>query len=85
MVSIKDKRMDKKIKRPPMRKSRMMLEVEEKHGEQLETLLPRLYNEMGLPAMVEELGLNKSTLWYWFLKIGMRIEKVAMTTNNDRV
>ena len=56
-----------------------MLEVEEKHGEQLETLLPRLYNEMGFPAMVEELGLNKSTLWYWFLKIGMRIEKVATT------
>jgi hypothetical protein len=56
-----------------------MLEVEQEHGEQLETLLPRLYNEMGLPAMVEELGLNKSTLWYWFLKIGMRIEKVATT------
>jgi len=85
MVSIKEKRMDGKIKRPPIRKSKKMLEVEEKHGEQLETLLPRLYNEMGLPAMVEELGLNKSTLWYWFLKIGMRIEKVAMTTNNDRV
>jgi hypothetical protein len=79
MVSIKDKRMDKKIKRPPMRKSRMMLEVEEKHGEQIETLLPRLYNEMGFPAMVEELGINRSTLWYWFVKIGMRIEKVATT------
>ena len=74
--------MDGKIKRPPIRKSKKMLEVEEKHGEQLETLLPRLYNEMGLPAMVEELGLNKSTLWYWFLKIGMRIEKVAISSSS---
>jgi regulator of sirC expression with transglutaminase-like and TPR domain len=69
------------IQRQPVRKSKKMLQVEQEHGEQLETLLPRLYNEMGFPAMVEELGLNKSTLWYWFLKIGMRIEKVAISSS----
>ena len=58
-----------------------MLEVEQEHGELLETLLPRLYNEMGFPAMVEELGINRSTLWYWFVKIGMRIEKVAISSS----
>jgi glycerol dehydrogenase-like iron-containing ADH family enzyme len=69
------------IQRQPVRKSRMMLEVEEKHGEQIETLLPRLYNEMGFPAMVEELGINRSTLWYWFVKVGMRIKKVAISSS----
>ena len=67
------------IKRQPTRKSKKMLEVEQEHGEQLETLLPRRYNEMGFPAMVEELGLNRSTLWYWFLKMGVRIKRVAIT------
>ena len=67
------------IKRQPTRKSKKMLEVEQEHGEQLETLLPRLYNEMGFPAMVEDLGLNRSTLWYWFLKMGVRIKRVAIT------
>ena len=67
------------IKRQPTRKSKKMLEVEQEPGEQLETLLPRLYNEMGFPAMVEELGLNRSTLWYWFLKMGVRIKRVAIT------
>ena len=67
------------IKRQPTRKSKKMLEVEQEHGEQLETLLPRLYNEMGFPAMVEELDINRSTLWYWFLKMGVRIKRVAIT------
>ena len=67
------------IKRQPTSKSKKMLEVEQEHGEQLETLLPRLYNEMGFPAMVEELDINRSTLWYWFLKMGVRIKRVAIT------
>ena len=67
------------IKRQPTRKSKKMLEVEQEHGEQLEPLLPRLYNEMGFPAMVEELDINRSTLWYWFLKMGVRIKRVAIT------
>ena len=69
------------IQRQPVRKSKKMLEVEQEQGELLETLLPRLYNEMGFPAMVEELGISKSTLWYWFMKVGMRIEKVAISSS----
>ena len=65
--------------RSRMRKTKLMRQVEEQyHGEPLEELLPRLYNEMGLPGMVRELGIGKATLWYWMLKFGVELRKVAL-------
>ena len=62
-----------------MRKTKLMRQVEEKYkGEPLEELLPRLYNEMGLPGMVIELKIGKATLWYWMLKFGVELRKVAL-------
>ena len=61
------------------RKTRLMHSVEEQYNDEaLETLLPRLYNRMGLPGMAQELGISKGTLWYWLLKFGVNVQKVAL-------
>lgn len=60
-------------------KTRLMRQVEEQYGGRpLETLLPELYNRLGLPGMSEELGLSKGTLWYWLLKYGVSVRRVAL-------
>ena len=52
--------------------------VEERYGRPLERLLPELYNELGLPGMSERLGISKGTLWYWLLKFGVNVRRVAL-------
>ncbi|MBI4236249.1 MAG: hypothetical protein HY688_02685 [Chloroflexi bacterium] len=59
-------------------KTRLMRQVEERYGQPLERLLPQLYNEMGLPGMAQELGISKGTLWYWLLKYGVSVHRVAL-------
>ncbi len=60
------------------RKSKLMRQVEQRYNRPLEQLLPEMYNQMGLPAMAEEMGVNKGTLWYWLLKFGVNVRRVAL-------
>jgi len=61
-----------------MKKSRTMLNVEEKHGMKLEQLIQPLINELGLSGAARYLELHHSTLNYWVLKLGLRMETVAV-------
>ncbi len=60
------------------RKTRLMRQVEDRYGRPLDRLLADMYNEKGLPAMAEELGVSKATLWYWLLKFGITVRRVAL-------
>ena len=55
-----------------------MLEVEEARGERLELLLPRLINSIGLTATATELGISKSSVNYWCMKLGIIRQMVAL-------
>ncbi|MBI3953405.1 MAG: hypothetical protein HY330_02715 [Chloroflexi bacterium] len=61
-----------------LRKTRLMRQVEERYQRPLEKLLPEMYNEKGLPAMADELGISRGTLWYWLLKFGIHLRRVAV-------
>ncbi|MSQ33410.1 MAG: hypothetical protein EXR60_03175 [Dehalococcoidia bacterium] len=61
-----------------MRKTRLMRQVEDRYQRPLEKLLPEMYNEKGLPAMADELGISRGTLWYWLLKFGIHLRRVAI-------
>ena len=61
-----------------VRKTRLMRGVEERYDRPLEQLLPQMYNEKGLPAMATELGVSKGTLWYWLLKFGINVRRIAI-------
>ena len=62
---------------PPTRKTRKMIAVEEKYRQPLETLLPKMINDMGQSAVSDELGISKATLGYWNLKLGIVVHRVA--------
>lgn len=66
-----------------VRKTKLMRQVEEKYNKPLEKLLPELYNAKGLPAMAEELQIGKGTLWYWMLKFGINVRRVALAPNEE--
>jgi hypothetical protein len=55
-----------------------MLHVEEVKGERLELLLPRLINTIGLSKTAEELGISKSSINYWCMKLGIVRQVVAL-------
>lgn len=52
--------------------------MEEEQGEPLEDLLPRVVNERGVTGAAERLGVSKATLGYWLLRLGVRVETVAL-------
>jgi len=60
-----------------------MLQVEQRYSKPLEKLLPEMYNEKGLPAMAAELGISKGTLWYWLLKFGINVRRVALAPGEE--
>ena len=60
------------------RKTKLMRRVEAQYNRQLEALLPEMYNENGLPWMASELGVSKGTIWYWLLKFGINVRRVAV-------
>ena len=66
-----------------VRKSKLMKQVEGRYDRPLEELLPELYNEKGLPAMAAELGVSKGTVWYWLLKFGINVRRVALSPGDD--
>ena len=55
-----------------------MQEVEEARGERLEILIPRLINTIGLTATATELGISKSSVNYWCMKLGIIRQMVAL-------
>ncbi len=64
-----------------MRKTRLMKRIEDRYRRPLEKLLPEMYNEMGLPQMAEEMGVSRSTVWYWLLRYGVNLRKVALASD----
>ncbi len=66
-----------------VRKTKLMVSVEQRYNKPLEKLLPELYNEKGLPAMAAELGISKGTLWYWMLKFGINVRRVALAQGEE--
>ena len=60
------------------RKTKMMLNVEERYQRPLERLLPEMINEMGLSATAGELDVSKATLGYWLLKLRIEVRRVAL-------
>ncbi len=65
------------------RKTKLMLSVEQRYNKPLERLLPEMYNEKGLPAMAAEMGISKGTLWYWLLKFGINVRRVALAPGEE--
>jgi len=55
-----------------------MLQVEEAKGERLELLIPRLINTVGLSKAADELGISKSSMNYWCMKLGIVRQVVAL-------
>jgi hypothetical protein len=66
-----------------VRKTRLMLQVEERYGRPLERLLPEMVNEKGLSATAHELGVSKATLGYWLLKLGIQVRRVALAPGEN--
>lgn len=60
------------------RKTRLMIEVEEKYQQPLERLLPEMINERGLSSTALSLDVSKATLGYWLLKLGINVRRVAL-------
>ena len=66
-----------------VRRTKLMQSVEARYNKPLEKLLPEMYNEKGLPAMAAELGISKGTLWYWLLKFGINVRRVALAPGEE--
>ena len=60
------------------RKTRLMLQVEERFKQSLERLLPEMINEYGLSTTAASLEVSKATLGYWLLKLGINVRRVAL-------
>ena len=58
-------------------KTRLMLRAEERVGMPLEKALPELYNRFGLTKSAEMMGVSHSTVWYWYLRFGIKLVKAA--------
>lgn len=64
--------------------TRLMHEVEVRHGKPLERLLVDMVNEFGLAGTAARLqtatgtGVSKATLGYWLLKLGINVRRIAL-------
>lgn len=55
------------------RKSQLMLSAEAKLGKYLEDGLPELLQTKTMTEVARELGLSRSTVYYWSLKFGAKV------------
>ena len=64
-----------------LRKSDRIKHIEEKYHRPIERLLRDMYNDEGkkLPEMALELGVSRSTVYYWMLRYGFTLERRALT------
>ena len=65
------------------RKSKKMIEVENKFKQPLEDMLPQMVTEYGLTASADQLGVSKATLGYWLLKLGINVRRVALVPGDS--
>ena len=68
-----------------IRKTTKMKEGEERLSEKLETLLPRLINDQGMSNAADAIGVTKSSLSYWCLKLGIEVKRVALSPGQELV
>jgi G:T-mismatch repair DNA endonuclease (very short patch repair protein) len=61
-----------------LRRSKLMRRVESEYGRSLEDLLPEMINEIGFSETAEQILVNKATLGYWLLKLGINVRRVAL-------
>ena len=65
------------------RKSKKMIEVENKFKQPLEDMLPQMVTEYGLTGSAYQLGVSKATLGYWLLKLGINVRRVALAPGDS--
>ncbi|MDP3064037.1 MAG: hypothetical protein Q8O40_12625, partial [Chloroflexota bacterium] len=68
-----------------MRKTRLMEEVEQRHGRPLELLLPEVFNREGLVRTAKALGVSKSAVEYWMLKLRLTQVRVVLSPGDVAV
>ncbi len=62
-----------------LRKSKLMLEVERRHGRPLEVLLRELHVQTGNYVRVAEaLGVQPATVYYWFRKFDIPLSRFVV-------
>ena len=61
-----------------LRKTELVKRVESDFNRSLERLLPEMITENGLTGTAEVLGVKKSTLNYWLLKLGINVQRVVL-------
>jgi len=66
-----------------VRKSKKMIQVENKFKQPLEDMLPHMVTEYGLTASADQLGVSKATLGYWLLKLGINVRRVALAPGDS--
>ena len=66
-----------------VRKSKKMIEVENKFKQPLEDMLPQMVTEYGLTSSADQLGVSKATLGYWLLKLGINVRRVALAPGDS--
>ncbi len=66
-----------------MRKTRLMRGVEERYHRPLEKLLREMYKEerKSLPDIADELGVSRSTVYYWLPRSGFKLERMALAAD----
>ncbi len=64
-----------------VRKSERMKQIEEKYHRPIDKLLREMYNEekKNLPEIAAVLGVSRSTVYYWLLRYGFKLERMALT------
>ena len=58
-------------------KTPLMLRVEREYGQPLEKLIPDLVNISNQLETADLFGINRATLGYWMLKLGIRLHRRA--------
>ena len=61
-----------------IRMTKLMQRVAKEQQQPLERLLPEMINDIGLSATAKKLGISNATLGYWLLKLGIRVQRVAL-------
>ena len=61
-----------------IRVTKLMKKVEEKYQRPLRELIPEMLDRHNLTECAEELGVKKSTLGYWLLKLGIHTRRIAV-------
>ena len=64
-------------------KTKLMLEAEERIGQNIEQALPQLVTELGVAETGRRLGVSTATVNYWMLKFGIQLQRVAVTPKDQ--